>query len=272
MSVSCLGRIDNDDAGAILMDTRRLRGPPHTIRPIGGLNLSCRPCQQLLPCGTDLPELADPPTYAGNMRPGSDGSPAPPSPVKGVRLYKNFTADCTDPAGNDPGWTPIGSFNLGQNETQDPLPPMGGGCNFYALTVRLVGPQGDPNEIETFRVGAHSQGVGGTQTAVRIVRFGVSYIGHQIVNVTWLSGVEGDVQGYYVTRSVSVSGPYERVSGFIRAAGDQRPYAASDRVPMTARTYFYRLEILLRDGGLTTSSSATAVVPARGGRPRPSVR
>jgi hypothetical protein len=229
-ATNCFGRIDNDDALPPLLNTRAsYGGPPHTIRAIGGLN-PIPNVNVVIGGATAHLSWNDAPTYPGNLRPSTD-APAPPTPVKGVRLYKNFTADCTDPSGADPGWTPIGDFDLGQTSTDDPLLPPGTGCNYYALTIRLLGPGGQPPDLETFRVGANSQGVGGTQTAIRIVRFNAAYVGRGVVALSWQSGIEGDVRRFYVARATSASSPFTRVSRFIPGAGDGHAYSASDGLP-----------------------------------------
>lgn len=270
-ALNCFGRIDADDAGAVLSNTNAAFGAgAHQIRPIGGLNPIPTVNVNVVGTTANLSWL-NAPGYGGNMRP-STGSGAPASPVKGVRLYKNFTPDCSEPTAADPGWTPIGSFDNGNNATSDAVPAAGSGCNFYALTVRLVGPGGDANEIETFRVGAHSQGVGSTPTAIRIVRFSANYAGHGVVNINWQSGIEGDLQGFYVTRSVSANGPFTRVSDLVRALGDNHVYAATDRAPQSTRTYYYQLQVLGRDGSVSTTTPAAVTLPARGRKGGPGIK
>ena len=273
---NCFGRIDANDAAPPL---------PHvpgggSIKALGGMN----PVPNVLvqwagdppPAYTPVFRLTwtDPPTYTGNMRP-STTAPAPPTPVIGVGLYRNDrqTGSCDPPAGNDPGWTKIGDFPLGAGSTGtlDTVPP-GAGCRFYALTVRLIGPGGLPNEVETY-VGINSQPALGDATVVHVVDFNVTYAGHGRVLVGWESGVEGGVRGYYVTRAPSASGPFSRVSAIIAGKGDGSSYSFTDSPGgMGARTYVYRLEVAGIDGGITTSSPAGVNLPARTMRGGPSVR
>jgi hypothetical protein len=153
-ATNCFERLDNRFQAPPLIDTYpAYGGPPHTIRAIGGLNPI--PNVRIDSVMGNQANLSwnDPSTYAGAMRPSNTPAPAPPSPVLGVRLWKNERPpnDCTAPVGNDPGWTSIGTFDLGQTSTQVTFAPSR--CTFYAPTVRFIGPGGQPNEVETFRVG-----------------------------------------------------------------------------------------------------------------------
>lgn len=273
-ATNCFPRLDALFAGPPLTHTNASYPPgTHTIRAIGGLNPI--PTVDVVvggacPTGMGCLSWRSPETYAAAMR-ASTTSPAPPSPVLGVRVYRNFVQTCLDPLSTDPGWIPIGDFGMGNTSTQDPLPIEGTGCNFYALTVRLTGP-GAASEIETFTIGAHSFGVGSTQTAVRIVRFDARYAGHGVVKVGWQSGIEGDIEGYRITRSTSAGGPYTVVSDLFRAQGDGSSYQGSDRVPAAGRSYYYQLQIVGRDGSVRTSSTAAATVPGRVKKAGPTVK
>ena len=233
---NCFPRIDSADAGPPLMNTRASYGPPHTIRPVTGLNPipnvnvvvagSCPAGQACLSWNDPWTTRQHAPQQR-HHRPILD---------QGRALYKNTSPTCTDPAGNDPNWTPVGIFDTGQNTTEVPLPPAGAGCDYYALTVRLIGPGGDPNEIETFRVGANSQAVGRTSTVVRIVRFNAAYVGHGVVSVSWQSGAE---EMSAATTSPGVGErALQRVSDLVSAAGTAT--RGFSRVP-AAPFLYYRL-------------------------------
>ena len=156
--LNCYGRIDINDAVPPLTGTYvDYGGAANTIRAIGGLNPIPNVRVDAVVGGTATLSWNDPPTYSGNMRP-STVSPAPPSPVIGVRLWKNErVGTCSGPTAADPGWTSVGTFDLGQTSTQVPLNTSSDrACTFFALTVRLIGPAGSPNEIETYRVGVNS--------------------------------------------------------------------------------------------------------------------
>lgn len=153
---NCFGRIDASVAAPPLTGTyASYGGAPNTIRAIGGLNPIPNVRIDSIDQGVANLSWNDPPTYTAAMRP-STTAPAPPSPVLGVRLWKNERiGNCNSPVGSDPDWTPMASFDLGQTSTQVPLNPSAD-CTFFALTVRLIGPTGLPNQVETFRVGVSS--------------------------------------------------------------------------------------------------------------------
>lgn len=264
-ATNCFGRLDGTWAAPPLKACKF-----GSIDSIGGLN----PIPNVdvvvggtCPAGMACLSANAPQTYAGNMRPNTL-----PSPVKGVRLYKIFSPTCTNPTGDDPGWTPVGDFGPGPLSTTDPLPVPATGCNFYALKVRVVGPGGDPNELENCFLGVNSCGVGSTQTAVQLVRFNAQYAGHGVVRLSWQSGLEGNVQGFRITRSTSATGPYTVVSNLFRAQGDNHVYQGTDHVPAAARTYYYQLQIIGRDGSITTSSSAGATVTHRAKSSHPKIK
>ena len=261
---NCFGRIDRSSAGPPLTNTTvSYGGTRDVIVPIGGLNpipnVRVTPLQG---CDFSL-TWNDPPTYEGTMRP-STTAPAPPSPVLGVALYRidlpPFTCDM--PAGNNPGWTKMGNFALGAGTvgTLDHV-PCGAPCRRYALAVRLIGPGGLPNEVETYHVGVRISGVTAT------------YAGHGVVLVRWTSGLEGDTLGYHVTRSPAPNGPYSRISGLIVGKGDASVYSFTDSIPAsTDRTYYYRIELVARDGTVSSSSTTPVSLPGRTMKTGPRIR
>lgn len=82
---------------------------------------------------------------------------------------------------------------------------------------------------------------------------------------------KGDIQGYRITRGASATGPFAVVSELFRAQGDNHAYQVSDHVPAAARSYYYQLQIVGRDGSLSASSTA-ATVPGRVTKRGPAVR
>lgn len=155
-ATNCFPRLDSSLAAPPLSDTYAgYGGAPNTIRAIGGLNPIPNVRIDSIVMGVANLSWNDPPTYVAAMR-QSSSAPAPPSPVRGVHLWQVVRiGNCNSPAGNDPDWASVSSFDLGQTTAQVAL-NLGADCTFFALTVRLIGPGGLPNEIETFRVGVSS--------------------------------------------------------------------------------------------------------------------
>jgi hypothetical protein len=279
-ATNCFMRIDSSNAEPPLQNASvTYGGAPGSIRAVSGLNPVPNVRVRSVAGSSTLIALSwnDPPTYVMNMR-ASNSAPAPPTPVKGVRLWKldipNPPAGqgCTAPLSTDPGWTPIGAFDLGQTTTLDTL-PSDINCRFYALTVRLIGPGGGSNELETYRVGVNSQAVAAIETPVRIVSFQTAYAGHRLVSVVWQSGVEGGVRGYYVMRASAPDGPFLRVAEFVPAEGDGSRYAVLDSVPAGARqSYYYRIDIAGSGGDVTRSSTSAVTAPERRMKVSPSLR
>jgi hypothetical protein len=186
-------------------------------------------------------------------------------PLQGVNLYSN-PADCANgPTGNDPGWTLVGQHGATDGGTGVCAPV--GPSTWFALTVRVKGPTSAPSSIETGRVGsggfvgANSQCVG-TATASRIVSFAARYAGRGTVNVNWTSGTEGGVQGFYLTRATSPTGPYTRVSDMIGATGDSSHYTFADKIRTNlGRLVYYQLEIVNADGTIERSGSTSVTTP-----------
>ena len=62
------------------------------------------------------------------------------------------------------------------------------------------------------------------------------------------------------------------VSDLFRAQGDNHRYQGTDHVPSAARTYYYQLQIIGRDGNVSTSSPAAVTVTARPKKAGPAIR
>ena len=89
------------------------------------------------------------------------------------------------------------------------------------------------------------------------------YAGRGIVSVSWTTGSEGGVQGFYVTRAASASGAFERVSDMIAPRGDGQTYNAQDRVHAAlGRALYYAVEIVGADGTITSSGPTAITLPA----------
>jgi len=247
-----------------LQYTQATYGPvAHQIVNISGLSpvptvRASAPGAAGCPAGSVRLTWDDPETYAGLMR------NAVFSPVQGVNLYVN-NASCGACPDGAAGWTLVGSFPMGVGATG--VCQLLAGDSWYALTVRMKGPGSAPSSIETGMVGAvgfvgaNSQCVSLTPTAARIVSLSARYAGRGRVDVHWNTGAEGGVQGFFVSRAPSPSGPYERVSELIAPTGDGSRYAFSDRVRagVQGRQVYYRIE-LARDGATPEYSGVVSAV------------
>src|SRR5262249_34326371 len=165
-------------------------------------------------------------------------------------------------------WTQIGQFGASSGSTGTCVPIPAGTSAWFAITVRFKGPGNGPTTIETGLVGglgfvgANSQCVDHTGTAARIVSFGARYVGRGTVNVRWTSGSEGGVQGFYVTRATSPSGPFTRISDLVSATGDSSRYVYTDHIRTSlGRTIVYQLEIARSDGTSERSGTTSVTVP-----------
>jgi len=190
-----------------------------------------------------------------------------PSPVQGVNLYLNPSSCGACPDGAIGGWTPVGTFGPTAGSTGACVAvPVNEGA-WLALTVRLKGPGNGATTMETGIqggvgfVGANSQCVGGP-TASRIVSLVARYAGRGTVNVNFTSGTEGGVQGFYVTRATSPTGPYTRVSDLLGATGDSSRYTFADHIRTNlGRLVYYQVEIVNNDGTIEHSGSTSVTTP-----------
>jgi len=253
----------------------------HTLSQIGGL--SPVPTVRVGSPGVGCPNANeskltwdDPALYTAAMNSNANNPPQPtppPSPVLGVRLYSNNSPCSTNGGqgpGGDTGWTAGASFANGTGAAGTCVPVSGD--TWYALTVRFRGPGAAPSELETGHsggvnpasfVGANSQCVGNPATASRIVNLTARYAGRGSVNVTWTTGTEGGVQGFYVTRGTSASGPFSRVSEMVAPRGDGQTYAVQNKVHSAlGRVQYYSIEVVNADGTSTQSGPAAVNLPA----------
>lgn len=252
----------------------------HTLSQIGGLSPvpTVRVGSPGVGCAAGDSKLTwdDPALYTAAMNSNANNPPQPtppPSPVMGVRLYTNHSPCSTNggqgPSGDLAGWTAGASFANGAGAAGTCVTVAGD--TWYALTVRFRGPGAAPSELETGIsgspaagfVGANSQCVGNPATASRIVNLTARYAGRGSVNVSWTTGTEGGVQGFYVTRGTSASGPFTRVSEMVAPRGDGQTYAVQNKVHSAlGRVQYYSIEVVNADGTSTQSGPAAVNLPA----------
>jgi len=240
---------------------------PHQVRSIGGF--SPVPTVRVSPpgasgCGSqqvrvtwDDPIPADP-----LMKNGV------PSPIQGVDLYRNDAACAACPDGST-GWVrtstaaaPTGEYGPAAGASGDCVDIPASGSGWFALTVRVKGPGPSPSSVLETRLSGSSQCVSALGTAGRIVSFGARYAGRGTVDLSWTTGTEGGVQGFYVTRATTPTGPYTRVSDMVGVTGDYSHYAFTDHIRTSlGRVLVYRLEIVHSDGTIELSGSTTVTTP-----------
>jgi hypothetical protein len=190
-----------------------------------------------------------------------------PSPILGYLLYRtidnNGNGLCEPPAENDPGWT-VRGFVPGTTAT-DVQPPFGGSedCAFYAL--RLVvdgpdavasGPDATTGQITGLFKGASGPGAKINPAAVVVANFNAKYAGKNTFDIGWTVGSESGINGYYVARATSASGPFERIGGLVQATGDGSSYSVLDKVTRAmGTTFYYQLQVANTDGTTTNYSN-----------------
>jgi len=277
-NTNCFTRADSTNSRATPITSTAVSygGTANQISSAGGLSpipvvqlCSAAQCSPSCGSGSVCLKWEDPHTYAGTMKNGV------PSPVLGVNLYSN---PAQNPTGNN-GWSLIGTFPLGTGGGTC-LTPGGGVCvsgaspATFGLNVRVKGPGTGPTELEPLRVpGTVQPSVGGNSafysagTAVRIVSLTTRYAGRNTVYVNFTSGVEGGVQGYYVTRASTPAGPYTRVSDQLSVTGDNSRYSYADHVNRNLdRMVYYQIEIVKADGTVEHSGTAVATLPSPKGK------
>jgi len=248
-----------------------------SIRSIGGLSPVPVPRVPIggpvfrTPCGPDQVHVTweDPIAADPTMKNGV------PSPVLGLNLYQFVTplnargGASAYPTEAGP-WVrvstalaPNGEYGTGAGANGDcvDLPVDYERSLVFALTVRLKGPGPGTTSVETL-LGANSYCFDRWPSPARIVSLDARYEGRGVVHVSWTSGIEGGIEGYYVTRSMSPAGPFTRVSDLVSAAGDGTRYSFSDRIERRlGRWLYYQIEEIQNDGRIERSGVASVEVP-----------
>lgn len=277
-ALNCFGRIDTSNAiSAPLNFVSHGYGDadPHNLRAIGGLSPVPVPRISRLSATQVKVTWNDPDLYTAAMR-------GPASNVLGVNLYRfddtNANGVCDEPSGSTVGWAlvapfPNGSGAAGTTQNITAGPAGSHNCTFFATTVRFSGP-GGVGELESGGnpypgsggipkyVGGNSQAINLDPTSTKIIRANAKYEGKGSVTVTWQSGLEGGLSGYYVQRGSTADGPYTRVSSMIAPRGDNTDYTFNDRLASPG-TFYYRVEIVGTSGTSTFTSPTAVMTPVR---------
>lgn len=265
---NCFQRADSSNASAPLEHTLATFGPtPNNIAAAGGLNPN--PTAQVTRPGgggclaTEVRVTWAAPN-AGQMKNGLQ------SPVKGIHLWKSSNSCGSCPGGDVTagGWSLADPAVLANGITGTCVPISGD--TWFATTVVVDGPSSGATTLDTGIVGgqgfvgANSQCVQLVQTASRIVLVTARYAGRGTVSVSFRTGTEGGVQGYYVQRASSPTGPFARVSDVLTPQGDGSNYSFSDKVRASlGRTMYYQIQIVKTDGTTETSGASAVNLPAQ---------
>lgn len=248
-----------------------LPGTPHTLSSIGGLtpvpNVTIQAPNG--PCGPSALTLhwREPNQYAGNMRGGA------PSPVLGVRLWKNNAPCGACPGGNlSAGWQPVGFYPLGAGSLGVCHPVSQEDSLWFALTVVLRGPSIEPKQIETGIVGnwpnqsgfvgTNSQCMSLAPTALRIAGISARYMGRATVQVSFTTGSEAGLSGFNVQRAPNASGPWATLGEMVATRGDGSSYTVNDKVrPSLGSLLYYQVQVVMNNGATEQSGSAGVTLP-----------
>jgi hypothetical protein len=85
------------------------------------------------------------------------------------------------------------------------------------------------------------------------------------VNIKWITNSEINVKGFYVLRADSKNGPYARISDQIEAIGDMHIggiYQHVDGMINYSRDYFYKIEVINKDGQSISTYGPVSVLTA----------
>jgi hypothetical protein len=266
-SVNCLERASSADSNATpLANVNAGVQAAHGISSVGGLTPNPTVRVDLSAgngCGGGVKlTWRDPDSYATNMKNGV------PSPLQGVRLYRNNSPCASCPGGSvAAGWTPVGDFGPTAG-TAGVCQPVAGDA-WYALTVLAKGPGAAPSTIESGVVGgqgfvgANSQCVNTSPTAVRIASVTARYAGRGTVNVAFTTGSEAGVSGFNVQRASSPSGPWTTVGEMVSTRGDGNSYTVTDKVRASlGHVLYYAVQIVMNDGSTVQSGTSAVTLPA----------
>ncbi len=136
-----------------------------------------------------------------------------------------------------------------------------GNASCVAFAMRLRYPSaGGVNAMTTRYLSRAGQAVilDGGVTAAEVYDLVARRVGASSVEVSWKTSLEDGVRGFYVTRSFTENGTFERVSSLIPAKGEPSAYSFVDqanaqalRVPGRVSGLFYRVEAVDIDDNVT---------------------
>lgn len=99
---------------------------------------------------------------------------------------------------------------------------------------------------------------------ITLSEFSAQFVGSQI-NLQWVTTSETNVQGFYVLRSDTADGTYNRISSQIKAIGDMHIggiYQFTDNAIAFARIYYYKIEVIDIEGNSIAKHGPVSVLTA----------
>jgi len=139
-------------------------------------------------------------------------------------------------------------------------------CVTFALKVRF-GTSGDGPVISRF-VSAFGQTFSNSPLSSDVYDITARWLRANNVEVTWKTSLEDGVRGFYVSRSTSLNGQYERVSDLIQANGEPSSYNFIDTLTVTGKVtasgLFYKIESVDIDDQIATFGPVKAQMPKPG--------
>lgn len=132
-------------------------------------------------------------------------------------------------------------------------------CVAFAIRLRYP-PAGGVNALLSRYFSRAGQAVilDGGVTAAEVYDLLARRVGANSVEVSWKTSLEDGVRGFYITRSFTENGTFERVSTLIPAKGEPSAYSFVDqanaqalRVPGRVAGLFYRVEAVDIDDNVT---------------------
>ncbi|NJN64384.1 MAG: hypothetical protein HC882_05525 [Acidobacteria bacterium] len=161
-----------------------------------------------------------------------------------------------------------GQFNflktVAETQTSVALSEIGeavGNPSCVAFAIRLRFPSaGGVNPIISLNLSRAGQAIvlDGGVTAAEVYDLAARRVGAAQLEVSWKTSLEDGVRGFYVTRSFTENGAFQRVSGLIAAKGEPSAYSFIDtaiagnaRIPAGVTGVYYKIEAIDIDDNVT---------------------